>query len=218
MSHLACQSVNLYLSAKINSSIFLPSHSLSLIINPMSPSYLYTHTSHVLSCHDIGVQDPYGYRARFFQKSMPQPGTRSKWSLNVEIQETKGHQLVFILTNCDSQHKNGFYQSPRTRNRCNFQFFMKQNRKRKRTKRSKAKRRHSASRAYDTGHDGSKATSKWQRVRITLHAGFTKISLSQQNKFRLCWQQRGRRAERTNVKYNWQVSSGNTGWAQRSAD
>ena len=64
----------------------------------------------------------------------------------------------------------------------------------------------------------SKATSKWQWVRITLHAGFTNISLSQQNKFRLCWQQRGRRAERTNVKYDWQVSSWNTGWAQRSAD
>jgi len=31
-----------------------------------------------------------------------------------------------------------------------------------------------------------KAKSKWQSVRITLHAGFTKISLSQENKFRLC--------------------------------
>ena len=50
------------------------------------------------------------------------------------------------------------------------------------------------------------------------HSYFTKISLSQPKKFRLCWQQRGRRAERMNVKYDWQVSSGNTGWAQRSAD
>jgi len=64
---------------------------------------------------------------------------------------------------------------------------------------------------------GSKATSKWQWVRITLHAGFTKILLSRPNKFRLYWQQRESRAERTNVKYDWQVSSGNTGWAQRSA-
>jgi len=95
---------------------------------------------------------------------------------------------------------------------------MKQNRKRKRTKRTGAKRRHIAGRAYNTGRGGSKATSKWQWARITLHAGFTKISLSQQNKFRLCWQQRGRQAERTNVNYDWQVSSWNTGWAQRSAD
>ena len=79
---------------------------------------------------------------------------------------------------------------------------MKRNRKRKRTKRTGAKRRHIAGRAYDTGRGGSRATSKWQWARITLHAGFTKISLSQQNKFRLCWQQRGRRAERTNVKYD----------------
>ena len=34
--------------------------------------------------------------------------------------------------------------------------------KRKRTKRTGAKRRHIAGRAYDTGHVGSKATSKWQ--------------------------------------------------------
>ena len=39
---------------------------------------------------------------------------------------------------------------------------MKQNRKRKRTKRAGAKRRHIAGGAYDTGRDGSKATSKWQ--------------------------------------------------------
>jgi len=82
---------------------------------------------------------------------------------------------------------------------------MKRNRKRKRIKRTGAKRRHIAGRAYDTGHDGSKATSKWQWARITLHAGSIKISLSQQNKFRLCWQQRGRRAERTNAKYDWQA-------------
>jgi len=63
---------------------------------------------------------------------------------------------------------------------------MKRNRKRKRTKRTGAKRSHIAGRAYDTEHDGSKATSKWQSARITLHAGFSKISLSQQNKFRLC--------------------------------
>ena len=93
---------------------------------------------------------------------------------------------------------------------------MRRNRKRRRTKRTEAKGMHSAGRAYDTGHCRSKATSKWQWSRITLHAGFTKISMSRQNKFERCWQQRGRRAERTNVKYNWQVSSrgGNTGWAQ----
>jgi len=39
---------------------------------------------------------------------------------------------------------------------------MKRNRKRKRTKRTGAKRRHIAGRAYDTGRGGSKATSKWQ--------------------------------------------------------
>ena len=83
---------------------------------------------------------------------------------------------------------------------------MKRNRKRRRTKRTGAKRRHIAGRAFDTGHGGSKATSKWQWARITLHAEFTKISLSQQNKFRLCSQQRGRREKGTNVKYDWQVS------------
>jgi hypothetical protein len=31
-----------------------------------------------------------------------------------------------------------------------------------------------AGRAYNTGHGGSKATSKWQWERVTLHAGFTK--------------------------------------------
>jgi len=45
---------------------------------------------------------------------------------------------------------------------------MKRNRKRTRTKRTGAKRRHIAGRAYNTGHGGSKATSKWQRSRITL--------------------------------------------------
>jgi len=40
--------------------------------------------------------------------------------------------------------------------------FMKRNRKRKRTKRTGAKRRHIAGRAYDTGRGGSEATSKWQ--------------------------------------------------------
>jgi len=39
---------------------------------------------------------------------------------------------------------------------------MKRNRNRKRTKRTGAKRRHISGRAYDTGHGGSKATSKWQ--------------------------------------------------------
>ena len=39
---------------------------------------------------------------------------------------------------------------------------MKRNRKRKRTKRTGAKIRHIAGRAYDTGRGGSKATSKWQ--------------------------------------------------------
>jgi len=39
---------------------------------------------------------------------------------------------------------------------------MKRNRKRRRTKRTGAKRMHIAGRAYDTGHGGSKATSKWQ--------------------------------------------------------
>jgi len=37
----------------------------------------------------------------------------------------------------------------------------KRNRKRKRTKRTGAKRKHSAGRAYDTGRGGSKGTSKW---------------------------------------------------------
>jgi len=74
---------------------------------------------------------------------------------------------------------------------------MKRNRKSKRTKRTGAKRRHVVGKAYDTGLGGSKATFKWQWVRIMLHAGFT---MSQQNKFRLCWQQRGCRVERTNVK------------------
>ena len=54
---------------------------------------------------------------------------------------------------------------------------MKRNRKRKRTKRMGAKRRQIAGRAFDTGSGRSKATSKWQWARITIHAGFTKISL-----------------------------------------
>jgi len=39
---------------------------------------------------------------------------------------------------------------------------MKRNRKRKRTKRTGAKRRHITGKAYEIGHGGSKATSKWQ--------------------------------------------------------
>jgi len=39
---------------------------------------------------------------------------------------------------------------------------MKRNRKRKRTKRTGAKRRNIVGRAYDSGHGGYKATSKWQ--------------------------------------------------------
>jgi len=39
---------------------------------------------------------------------------------------------------------------------------MKRNRKRKRTKRTEAKRRHIAGRAYHTGHSGFKAISEWQ--------------------------------------------------------
>jgi len=39
---------------------------------------------------------------------------------------------------------------------------MKRNRKRRRTKRTGAKRMHITGRVYDTGHGGSKATSKWQ--------------------------------------------------------
>jgi len=39
---------------------------------------------------------------------------------------------------------------------------MKRNRKRERTKRTGAKRRQIAGRAYDTGRGGSKVTSKWQ--------------------------------------------------------
>jgi len=54
---------------------------------------------------------------------------------------------------------------------------MKRNRKMRRTKRTGTKRMYIAGRVYDTGHSGSKATSKWQLVRITLHAGFTKILL-----------------------------------------
>jgi len=37
---------------------------------------------------------------------------------------------------------------------------------------------HIAGRAYDTGHGGKKATTKWQRVRIMLHAEFAKISMA----------------------------------------
>ena len=59
---------------------------------------------------------------------------------------------------------------------------MKQNQKRRRTKRTGAKRRNIGGRVYDTGNGTSKATSKLRCVRITLYAGFTKISLSQQNK------------------------------------
>jgi len=47
---------------------------------------------------------------------------------------------------------------------------MKRYRKRRKTKRTGAKRMHIAGRAYDTGHGESKATSKWQYVRITLEA------------------------------------------------
>ena len=54
---------------------------------------------------------------------------------------------------------------------------MKRNRKRKRTKRTGAKRRHIVGRAYDTGHCGSKVTSKWQRVRIMLH--YNEVSTGQ---------------------------------------
>ena len=43
-----------------------------------------------------------------------------------------------------------------------FSNYEKRNRMRKRTKRTGAKRRHIAGRAYDTGRGGSKATSKWQ--------------------------------------------------------
>jgi len=42
-------------------------------------------------------------------------------------------------------------------------------------KTTEAKRVHIASRAYHTGHVGSRAMSKLQWARITLHAGFTKI-------------------------------------------
>jgi len=97
---------------------------------------------------------------------------------------------------------------------------MKRNRNRWRKNGTRETRVYTASRVYNTGHGGSKAISKWQWARIMLYAGFTKISLSRQNKFLRCWQQRGRRAEtwRTNVKYDWQVSRRNTTWAQRSAD
>jgi len=72
----------------------------------------------------------------------------------------------------------------------------------RRTKNTGTKRKHIAGKAYDIGHGGSKATSKWQGARITLHAGLTKISLSRQSKFGYCGQQRGRRVERTNDKYD----------------
>ena len=39
---------------------------------------------------------------------------------------------------------------------------VKQNQKTRRTNRTGANRKHIAGRAYDTGHVGSKATSKWQ--------------------------------------------------------
>jgi len=55
-----------------------------------------------------------------------------------------------------------------------------------RRKKTEANRIDIAGRAYDTGHDGSKSTSKWQQARFTLHAGLTKMSLSRQTKFRRC--------------------------------
>jgi len=48
--------------------------------------------------------------------------------------------------------------------------------KEEKNKRTGAKRRNIAGGAYDTGRGGSKATSKWQRARIMLHAGFTNMS------------------------------------------
>jgi len=54
---------------------------------------------------------------------------------------------------------------------------LKRNRKRRRTKRSRAKSKNFAGRAYDTGHGGSRAISKWKWSKITLHTGSTKISL-----------------------------------------
>ena len=59
---------------------------------------------------------------------------------------------------------------------------------------------------------------KWQWAMITLHDRFTKTSMSRKRKSRCCWQHQGRRAERTDVVYDWQVSSGNIWWAQRLAD
>jgi len=44
----------------------------------------------------------------------------------------------------------------------------------RRTKKTGAKRRHIAGRTYNTCHGRSKATLKWQSVRITLHTWFTK--------------------------------------------
>jgi len=55
---------------------------------------------------------------------------------------------------------------------------MKRNRKRKRTKRTGARRRHIAGRVYDTDYGGSTATSKWRSVRIMPHAGFTNLTVT----------------------------------------
>ena len=78
---------------------------------------------------------------------------------------------------CGASHKKGRRKSARlsSAGKKSSLTMMKSNRNRKRTKTTGAKRRHIAGRAYDTGHGGSKATSTWQWVRITLHAGFTKI-------------------------------------------
>ena len=82
---------------------------------------------------------------------------------------------------------------------------VQQNRKRRRTKRSRAKRGNSGQIVQYRSwwkQGNIKMAAEW--ARITLHTGFTKISLSHK-KSKFCWQQQGRRAERTNVKHDWQV-------------
>ena len=72
--------------------------------------------------------------------------------------------MQVIKTKCDASHKKGrrkfaYLGSAEKKSSVTM---MKRNRKSLRIKRTGAERRHIAGGAYDTGHGGSKATSKWQ--------------------------------------------------------
>jgi len=72
--------------------------------------------------------------------------------------------LLFWTGSCGASQKKGLRKSAHlsSAGKKSSLTVMKRNRKRKRTKRTGAKRRHIVGRAYDTGRGGSKATSKWQ--------------------------------------------------------